>query len=238
MTDAETEVVSEYAASLLLKYDAENHSRLINTSSYMDKYMNALLAYNKAEEEYYAKLAYEEELRKQEALNQKEEAEKYAGSTSVNDGTGGATIIDGQLDNVSLASYLDLDNFNIEYSGYELLNSYPDDSQDDLFFSCVATKGSKLLVVYFDATNMSGDTQRLDIFNKGAKFKLNVNGTNKKDTLLTLLEDNLSEYLGDFNGNESKKLVLIREVPEDCTVESITLSSTLPGKNTITNTLY
>ena len=53
LTEEENEMVSEYAVSLLLKYDKDNHSRLVDTSEFLNKYNTAL------QERESARLAYE-----------------------------------------------------------------------------------------------------------------------------------------------------------------------------------
>ena len=42
LSEEENEMVSEYAASLLLKYDSDNHSRLVDTSEFMQQYETAV----------------------------------------------------------------------------------------------------------------------------------------------------------------------------------------------------
>lgn len=242
MTEEQTELVSEYATALLLKYDSENHSRLVDTTEFMNSYIAAMQLYNASKENYEAKLeeaAIDEETRKEETLNQANANAEYNNSdatdeditvvVSNNDGTGGATVVN----NTSISDYLGYEDFSFDFSGYRLLKSYPENSGNEMFFVIDATKGNELLVVYFDVTNKSGSKTKLDIFNKNVSFKIGVNGAGEKTSFKTMLEDDLSEYLGEFNSNETKQLVLLLEVKEGTQVDNLTISVALPGKESI-----
>ncbi len=233
----ETEMVSEYAASLLLKYDSANHSRLVDTSPFLDSYYAAVKNYEDGKKAYYDAVAYEEELRRREA-----ESQERANAAYNNDGTGGATVINGgesghktNVSNIPIAEFLGLGDFSIDYAGAELLDSYPKDT-DELYFSLSATNGNKLLVLYFDTTNTSGSASTLDLFHMNAKYRISINGGKNIKVLETMLGDTLSEYLGEFTSGEKKQLSLIVEVPDDTSVQSLTMTITTDG-GTLTKAL-
>ncbi len=243
MTEEQTELVSEYATSLLLKYDKENHSRLVDTSEFMNSYVQAMQIYNASLEKYEAEkelAAEDEESRREEAIEQAAANEAYNNESvneeesqeiemPINDGTGGATIISA----TSIEDYLGANDFSIDFSGVRTMKSYPEGNRGDVFFVIDSTKGNDLVVAYFDVTNNGSSKTKLDIFNKEATFRLGINGKAEKSTFKTMLEDDLSEYLGDFNSGETKQLVLLLEVKEGTQVDNLSLSIALPGKESI-----
>lgn len=228
MTEEQSDVVSEYATSLLLKYDADTHSRLINTEEIIEKYNKAWDEYNEAKEKYEKELAKEEKKKKQEEEQAKEEINES--DNSPNDGTGGATVID----SMSIAQFIGVD-YDISYSGYSLVKTYPEDGVD-YFFSMDATSGHDLLVVKLNATNL-GDAGDLDIMSRNLTFKLSINGDSYHSSYKTILDDDFSEYVGSFNAGESKTLVLIAEVEEGKEITSIDLRISDTKGNTVTKQL-
>ena len=237
LTAEQDEMISEYAVSLLLKYDSENHSRLIDTSEFMNMYNTALKIREDGIAAYEAEKAAEEEARRAEAEAQQTSmalTDNPSGGSN-NDGTGGATVIDSSTASISIEEFLNANDFSISYSGFDIKNSYPDESTD-YFFSMDSTTGNDLLVIYFDVKN-NGSAQTLNIFGMNTTFKLNINNQGFHSAFKTMLEDDLSEYLGDFAAGESKKLVLIYEVPEGTAVSSIELSLSSNSKGSITKPL-
>ena len=113
------------------------------------------------------------------------------------------------------------------------MKSYPEGNRGDVFFVIDSTKGNDLVVAYFDVTNNGSSKTKLDIFNKEATFRLGINGKSEKTTFKTMLEDDLSEYLGEFGAGETKQLVLLLEVKEGTQVDNLSLSVALPGQESI-----
>ena len=217
LTEEENELVSEYAAALLLKYDSENHSRLVDTTEFMTTYQAAVEAREESirayEEEQARKLAEEEMAAKQAEEESRTFSEKK-------DGTGGATIINDNSSStpeMSLAEFLNASDFKIDYAGYDLMSRYPEDSSRPIS----ASSGKALLIVYFNVTSENGGT--LDVFNENATFKISVNNGTYSSNYITVLDDDLSQYLDSFSAGETKRLVLVFEVSKDTTVSSLDL---------------
>lgn len=243
ITEEENEIVSEYAVSLLLKYDSANHSRLVDTSEFMNSYLNAKWERENQIAEYEAAKALEEQTRIDETRAQEEalagEESKTLTDDSLekekSDGTGGATVIDtteGITSNLSVESVIGIEDFSINYNSYDLVSSY---SSDD-FFSMDATKGNKLLVVYFNVRN-NGPDQILDVFNKDVSFKFDINERGPRSVFKSMLADDLGEYKGEFKSGETKTLVLLFEVPDDTTISDLKLIVSSPEKGSTTKTL-
>ncbi len=232
LTAGETEMVSEYAASLLLKYDADNHTRLVDTSDYLAQYYAAKKAHDDAEAAYYRAIAEEEEKRRQEAIAQANANNEYNNSLNENgkkkdDGTAGAAVVNSAFNNMTIGEFLGYPGFSIQYAGTDILDSYPEDSTD---IALPASPGSDLLVIYFNVTNSGSSSELLDVFSLNFNFRLSVNGAGASGVLYpTMLYDVLSEFDGSINAGETKRLVLIKEVKEGTSVDTLSLSIVSPA---------
>lgn len=237
LPEDEQRMVTNYAASLLLKYDSENHTRLVPTDNYINAYQVASDMYAREEKAYYDAIQAEEDARREEAKAQEELSREYAEETSsletveINDdeirGTGGATVVDAQ----TLESFLGADGFSIQYAGFDVLNEYPEEGTD-IYVSIPSTEGNDLLVVYFNAANISASPATLDIFSLNPIFKLAVNSDHFSSVFMDFgLEDDMSYYAGDFESNETKRLVLITEVKEGTVISSLDMRVTVGGES-------
>lgn len=222
LSDDENKMVSNYAVSLLLKYDKENHSRLVDTSEFWNSYNEALAIRE-------AKIAEIEAQKKAEEEAQKKEQEKE--EEIIDDGTGGATVIESKWDNVSIESVLNASGFSINYSGCSFADIYPE-RKLDLVAPMTASRGYDIMVVHFNVTNNSGASAKLNVYMEGARFKLSINDGGLVSCSETMYEEDLSEYFGNFAEGETKDLVLLCEVKEGTSVDSLGLNINSPSNGT------
>lgn len=231
LTEEQSGVVTEYATSLLLKYDTQEHSRLIDYEDFFEKYDKAWDEYNEAKAKYEKQLAREEKKKKQEEAETVVETTVVDKSESSSSANGGASIID----TMTIGQFIG-EQYDFNYSGYSLVKSYPADGTD-FFFSMDATKGHDLLIVKFTASNILGEDSDLDVMNKNLTFKLSINGEGYHSSYKTMLDDDFSEFVGSFKAGESKELVLIGEVEEGKAINSIDLRISDTKGNVITKQL-
>lgn len=212
LTQEETEIISEYAAGILMKYDKDNGSRLVDLSQ-------------------------EETVPDAEPPAQAPESDVAATETEEAPGETGepgpaennATVIDQSqteaMPAASIEEYYGISDFTFAYTGCELIDSYPEDSGEEgaVYFTMDATEGMKLLVTKFNVTNQSGSEQTLNMMEHGAKFKLSVNGDAGKHVLTTMLLNDMQNYNAMVAAGETVELVSIIEVPADTQVDSLAL---------------
>ena len=202
--------VAEYAAGLLLKYASNYHSRLVDS-----------------EEELIAladKRAHKEELQaKANAMKQQEAQEEQEAEVSNNQSTGVVDMSGDSSANVTMEDILDTISVTITYNGYELLDSYPEESGDNYVFAMDATQGNKLLVMHFTMTNVTAEPTEVDIASTGCKFLCKVNGEGYHNVLTTMLLNDLAAYKGTVDAGTSQDVVLVLEVPEDTQIQSLEL---------------
>lgn len=201
LTQEETELISEYAAGILLKYDTNNISRLVDTS------------------------AYDAETESDEMTEEVEEQQEEQPDIPVND----TEVIDVSQDGETaetipstIESYYGIQDITFQYTGYELADSYPSTVEgEELFFTMDATEGTDLLVLKFTAANTSGDDVTLNMLEHGARFRISVNGEASKGALATMLLNDMQTYDNVVPADSSIELISIVEVPEGTGIDSI-----------------
>lgn len=213
MTDAEAELVTEYATQILLKHSSTSTKNLLN-----DEKM-------KAEEAKEAEIR-ERNKKMQEAkeayLNSegKEEKKEDAADSSTDSKT--EVVEKEYIDNA--AELMKAENFNLTYRDYKLCQSYPEEKRDDDFLSVDAKEGKQLLVLNFEAVNQLAEDTNLDLFSKGGRFFLSINGEPVIESSPTILMDDLSMFKDTVSASATKDLVLLFEVAADTKVNSLELS--------------
>lgn len=199
LTQEETDLISEYAVGILLKYDKYHKSRLVDTT-----------AYDVAAEEIPEEP--EEEILVEEPGSPTSDTEVVDVSQDVEPEAPPATI----------EEYYGIQGITFQYIGYDLTQSYPSSADNEaLFFAMDATDGSQLLVLRFMATNVSSIDQTLNMLGSGARFRVSVNGGSSQSVLTTMLLDDMQTYNDIVPAGNSVELVSIVEVPQGTSIETI-----------------
>lgn len=202
LTQEETELISEYAVGVLLKYDKNHGSRLTDTS-----------AYDVIEEEETPEELPEEPV-------PEEEPEESSDTTEIVDASQDQEEIQPGVSSVE--EYYGIPNVAIQYTGYELTDSYPSMVEgEELFFSMDATPGTQLLVLKFSVLNTGNEDQIMNMLEYGARFRVSVNGGASNGALATMLLNDMQTYDDVIPAGSSIELVSIVEVPQNTSVNSI-----------------
>lgn len=200
LTQEETDLITEYAVNVLLKYDKHNKSRLVDTT-----------AYDTVAEEVTEEIP--EEIPEEEV-----QQENPANDTEVIDVSQDVETAPPS----TIEEYYGIDDITFQYLGYDLMQTYPESADgENMFFSMDATEGSQLLVIRFMATNVSSTDKALNMIECGAKFRVSVNGGAAKSVLTTMLLDDLQSYNDVIPAGYSVELVSIVEVPQSESVGTI-----------------
>lgn len=195
LTEAQQQMYAEYAAGVLMKYNAGTNMRVLEGQQLV------------REEE-------EENARKEQQAKREQRVEEYQQnknqeSSSVSDNSASAVAY---IDD--MGTLLGMESFSIVYTGYEITESYPSEAGEDIFVAMDATPGNTLLVAKFAVTNTGSDTQNFDMFSEQGKFRINVNGKTV-GAQYTLLLDDLSMYKGDIEAGATVNTVLVFEIPQE-----------------------
>lgn len=206
LTEDEQDMVTQYMADLLLKYDANYQESLLEE----EELAIALEEQRQREEE--ARLQEEEQARlEQEKLeaSQPDEIEtteepQYAGTDAMSEAVG-------------------IEGVEFDYLGYELVSQYPEAAGDELVFAMTPTEGNELLVMKFNLANVGAADCEVDMINQGTIFAIKVNDGSYSSTLTTLLENDLSTLVTTIPVETGTEVVLISEVSAGTQIDSLIL---------------
>lgn len=214
LTAEQEKMVGEYAAKLLLKYDANNRARLI--------------AREELEEE---TVAEETEAPVEETTEQPEE------ETTVETPKTDATV--SETENVPPANMISspeefyelAEGISIDYQGMESCVSYPPEGQADSYFALDATEGKSLMVLKFKIENHAQSEQEVNLLAQNVLFRITANGGYTRNTLTTMLLDDMSTYVGELAAGETADVVLLVEVDNDVANNISTLMLNLKNES-------
>lgn len=202
LTQNETELISEYAVGILLKYDKGHGKRLVDPTGY-----------EVAEEETEPDPPVEEPA-VEEPEQEPEETAEVVDVSQDEEETQPAVS--------SVEAYYGIPNVMISYTGCEITDSYPPQAEGETpFFAMDATQGMQLLVLKFNVQNLTGEDQVFNMLGYGARFRFSVNGEDSKGALATMLVNDMQTYDGMIPANSSVDMVTIVEVPQGTEAGSI-----------------
>lgn len=194
LTEEESQRIGEYAAVTLLKYDANNRSRLVDPEVVI------------------AKLEKEAAKETTKASQEEGKAEE-TGST----GTTEVTMPTAQEEiTASMEDFFGLpEGVSITYEDYMVADSYPEDGVEDDYFALDASMGKKLLVLRFHLTNGTEQVESIDLLNTNSRYIITVNDSIRANALTTMLPNDMSTYAEALEPGQTQELVLLLEVNED-----------------------
>lgn len=212
LTREETDLISEYAVGVLLKYDKDHVNRLVDTAGY---------EIAEAEEP-------EETTKEEPEQDESEEQAKETQTVDVSEDEEAAAMPS------TIEEYYGIKDITIQYNGYELSQSYPPSTEENnMFFAMDATEGMQLLVLKFTAYNTSGSDQTLDMLGHGARFRVSLNGEASKGALATMLLNDMQTYKDVIPAGSSTELVSIVEIPQSVSVGTIEFILRGNGENAV-----
>lgn len=206
LTEEEQDVVTQYMADILLKYDANYQDALLEEEEL------AIALEEQREKEEAARLEAEE----QERLEQEQMEENKPDDIEINTEPSYAEVSE-------MASAAGIDQVEFDYLGYELVSQYPQAEDDELVFVMTPTAGNELLVMKFNLANVSGNDCEVDMINTGTSYAVKINDSSYVPVLTTLMENDLSTLITTVPVESGTEVVLISEVSEGTQIDSIIL---------------
>lgn len=196
LTADEMQIIGEYTAITMMKYDASNRSRLVT-------------------------LPPEREPVTQEPAETEppRETEKPSGMGEVADTP--ITNVSRQEDPGSMEEVLGLaEGVTVSYVDAVVCDTYPHNEEIGAF-AVNASEGKKLLVLRFRFSNGTEQEQTVDIASqKDMSFRITVNGDYRRNAMSVWLLDDMTVFKETLAAGESKEAVLIIEV-EQGSIEEI-----------------
>jgi hypothetical protein len=205
VTDQQSDAASEYMASLLLKYDERYEQDLISKDRILaDEIANEI-----------------------EDANSPSPTLSPKSDTNNTEDQGAAN-----QENYTLTEVIGEKNFEIEYTGYIVTETYPENSES-AYFSLSAYEGNQLLVTSFVVKNKSKKEKTLNLSKAEILYQLNINVGAVYKPSLTLLENDLQYIDVAIAGEKSETVLLIFEVSKKVEMSNINLLITKDGKSEI-----
>lgn len=194
LTQSETELISEYAVGVLLKYDKGHGRKLVDTTGY------------ESEVEEPEQEPPVEEIPEEPEPEQEETPEVVDVSQDEEETQPTAS---------SVEQYYGIPNIMISYTGWEMADSYPPQTEGEVpYFTMDASNGMQLLVLKFNAQNLTGEDQSMNMMGYQATFRVSVNGEASKGALATMLVNDMQTFDGVIPAGSSVDMVSIVEVPQ------------------------
>lgn len=219
LSPADEQRVGEYAAMVMLKYDANHRSRLVDLSKVLIEEpapIKEIIPEPEPESEEPADISVDG------SIDEDENGEE-GGDVNVIDNT---TEQPEEEINYTQEEVLGFaDGVSLIYRGYQFLMSYPENPVDS-YFSLDASPGKKFLVLNYTLYNQSGSSQNFNFMGDDETkyvFKVIVNGETSRTALITLLTDDLSTYIGTLDSGNGEDLVLLFEIDESIEISSLEL---------------
>lgn len=185
MTPEQEERIVNYAANIALKYDSNYDNRLVDLSKYDIPIP---------------------ELPSEEMEESGMDPVEDTDTVDVSGGTG---------PNSSIDEFYGLTDLDIEFTGHHTCKTYPDDAEDDFFFSLEAKKGKTLLVLEFNVTNKGTASKDVNMILLDPVLRIQLNGEKTVGVMQTMLLDDLTSFVGTLEAGESVALVILTEIDEN-----------------------
>ncbi len=135
----------------------------------------------------------------------------------------------------SITKAFNLNGFNINLKGYEVLDSYPKVDDGSYAFILKAIENSKLLIVKLEVENISGQEKKLSMLEQSYRIRGIINEDKRLNAQVTMLLDAFNTFNGTFKAAEKKNLVIVFQVPDEYTkdIKTLELSATKDSKTSL-----
>lgn len=204
LSEEDNRVIAEYAADLLLKYDRDYTSSLVEDEVPATEQTTQAPATDTTTEE-------TTEVTTEESSTQQPQESSSTESPASEDTTGSSDA-EGAVD---IGRIIGLDGISITYNQCMFLERYPSIDQDGAFIYLEADPGYQLAVVKFDIENTSAEDKTVDLLNTDISYKLVYNQTKAASPMLTILMDDLGTYESVVPAGSEQSAVLVFQISKD-----------------------
>ena len=210
LSEEETNMVAEYIAMLMLKYDDDYESKLTSTIEIKD---NPSLA-----DEEFTDLA--DEIggeNKEDEKTPDDQTNSGDNQSSAGEQSQGVRIPPKDWESgesTDINAILGNDSFTVRYKGAEEYQSYPDNKTDN-YFTLEATEGKKLVVVSFSIVNVSGAEAKYSMMDQDIYYRLDIKGESFIKPSMTLLTNDIQYIDVTLENKKATEAVAVFSVDKD-----------------------
>lgn len=242
LTDKEEDMIAEYAATTLLSFDKGYKSRFDE---------DAILEAKRVAKENAAKrenapteTPKPEESEEPTATPEPTQAPTEAPSTAEPEQTAAPTqepteapaaTPDTRMSAYDIGKKFGIEGIEVNYIGFEALDSYPVIPDEQLAFTMEASQGAKLIVAKFELLNVTDSAKNCNIVGQNIKFQMRFNQTDNVAVQRTLLNDDFALLNCVLQPGEAKQVVVICQVAAgyETTISSVDMIVRIGGENTL-----
>lgn len=200
LSEEENRVIAEYAADLLLKYDRDYTSSLVEEEVPATEQTTQAPSTDSTTE-----------VTTEEPSTQPPQ-ESFSTESPVSEDTTGSSDAAGEID---IGKIVGLEGISITYNQCMFLDRYPSIDQDGAFIYLEADPGYQLVVVKFDIANTTAQDIAVDLLNTDINYKLVYNQTKAASPMLTILMDDLGTYESVVPAGNEQSAVLVFQISKD-----------------------
>lgn len=200
LTSEETELIAEYAADVLLKYDVnytnridEGEKEIEESASTQDLDIS------------------EEGTTTQKPDTTEKDVKEQANAESFEDNDKESKLSAGTEKDI--AKVAGISGVSITYKDYLITSRYPE-KEDDLVF-LEAPNGHQLLVIRFDVANTTKESVAVSLMEKEIDYSIICNGTKAAKPMLTILLNDLGTLETTVDPDKKQEAVLVFQIADD-----------------------
>ncbi len=213
LTDDETQLIAEYAAELLLKYDI----------NYVDRIDDG----NQKAEELASEALEESTERLTEQSTEQERTSEEATTEGMETTSGEATNETFEANPVgtesNIAIIAGIEGVDITFREYSIVDKYPATDEQGEFIYLEASEGYQLLVLHFDVVNNTQDIVSFSLLDKEIDYRIVCNGSKAANPMLTILMDDLGTLETNVEPGVQQEAVLVFQVSDSMQAELNTM---------------
>lgn len=202
VTSEQGDILAEYIADLVLKYD---------------KYYNQELIYDDTEAAKESNI----DLTEESSDNNENIVSDNDKNTEDADNSAAQEEVPSQQPK-NLNQVMNLKYFDVKYSKYGLYDSFPKDSKNT-YFVLETRAGKKLLVVELKIKNKTAASKRFDMMSKDFNYELDINSENTYRPIMTLLVNDMQYIDITVSGGKTEVGYLVFEVPKSVKLKNASL---------------
>ena len=204
LTDEETQLIAEYAADLLLKYDINYEDRIGEGDSVAEE-----MALEELEKELSGEMTTEATTSEEASTEtmQQEETEKPEDSTE-------ETVDETVGTESNIAVIAGIDGVDITFHDYVIVDKYPATDAQGEFIYLEASQGYQLLVLKFAVVNLTKDVLSVSLIDKELDYRIICNGTKAANPMLTILMDDLGTLETNIEPDVPQEAVLVFQISD------------------------
>lgn len=209
LTEEENNMVAEYMAGALLKYDHYYENKLIVKKEEENDETKEETIQTKTDN---LDNVNDEKTTKQPASETKKSEEKKEDTTK---------------SNVSLSDLFEGKDYTLVYKGNTLTSNYP---KEDAAYVIEAPNSQKLAVISINVKNVSSNEKVIDLSKEQISYVLETKGQTYSEPMLTVITNGIQYFRETIKPSKGKEAILIFAVNSDTKLAGSSLTISMKGK--------